>query len=213
MKHLERIPSTGDNDIYGAEEPFQHDLLDLLVDGSSSFAALYGGLMHNCGYPADMDVASVMNTLAEMEQRGWVNATQMDENGSFHKPTEDERRSDLLAYQRWLPDATFEELSLDEVGLWYEVTNSGRAEWRRWSPDEEESHCPRWMLDELSDTQTVMIQAETLEAAEEALRWWLSYKQGIELVSSSRNIESVPVFTLRDGTVITNGVKIVCQYR
>lgn len=213
MKHLEHIPSTGDSDIYGAEESLQHELLDLLVDGPSSFAALYGGLVRHCGYPTTLELPRIINALLEMEQRGWVKASQMAEDGSFHEPTEDERRSDLLAYQAWLPDAAFEDLSLDEVGLWYEITTEGRAEWKQWSPDAEGQSRPRWMLDDLSDTQTIRVQAKTIEAAEEGLRWWLSHNQGIDLVSNGKTVEPVSVFTLHDGTVITNGVELVYQYR
>lgn len=213
MKHLEHIPSTGDSDTYGVEETLQHELLDLLVDGPSSFAALYGGLIRHCGYPRGLDVARVMNTLAEMGQLGWVKAAQMAEDGSFHEPIEDERRSDLLAYQAWLPHAVSEEFSLDEVGLWCEITTEGRAEWKHCSYDEEEKNRLRWMLDDLSDTQTITVQAETVEIALERLRWWLSYNQDIDLVSSSKSIEPISAFTLRDGTTVTNGVRLSYQYR
>lgn len=196
----------------------QHDLLDLLVDGAASFAALYGGLVHWCGYSTGFEVSLVMDTLLEMERRGEVKAWQMAEDGSFHEPTDEERNRASFEYRAWLLGAEIaqlgvERLAVDEVGLWYELTAEGRVEWKRWTVNHEERHRRRWVLDDLGDTQTIVVRAETVEAAEETLQWWLLSNPRIELVGSSRSIESIPGFKLRDGTMISSGVKLTCEYR
>lgn len=199
--------------MYHFGEGLQYSLLDLLVDAPSSFAALYGGLVRHCDYSPGLDVTLVADTLLEMERRDWVTAKQMAVDGSFHVPTAEERKDDLAAYQAWLPNAPFEEVSLDEVGLWYELTVKGRAEWKQSVDDEERTQSRRWTLDDLSDTQTLIIQAESIDVAEATLHWWLSHNSAVELVSHSKSIEPISAFTLRDGTVITNGIKLSFRYQ
>jgi hypothetical protein len=199
--------------VYQVGEALKHNLLDLLVDAPSSFAALYGGLIQHCGYPAGISVSLVLDTLLEMEHQGWVKATQMAEDSILHNPTEEDRKRDLVAYQTWLPNATFQELSIDEVGLWYELTTEGQIEWRRWVDSEEREASPRWMLDDLSGTQTLIIEAVNLDVADRVLRWWLSNNMTISLVGSSKSIETVSSFVLRDGTVIHGGIKLICRYQ
>ena len=38
----------------------------------------------------------------------------------------------LREYQEWLPSAEFEEMSFDEVGVWFEILEPGRDAWRKW---------------------------------------------------------------------------------
>src|SRR5215217_1445613 len=159
--------------MYQFGEGLQYKLLDLLADGPSSFAALYGALVRHCGYPCGLGVTLVSDALLQMERRQWVTAKQMANDGSFHIPTTEERNQNLPAYRAWLPNAAFEELSVDEVGLWYELTAEGRAEWKQCIDAEEQAQFGRWTLDDLSDTNTIIIQAETLEVAEVILQWWL----------------------------------------
>jgi DNA-binding PadR family transcriptional regulator len=199
--------------MYQSGEALQYNLLDLLVDAPSSFAALYGGLVRHSGYSTGIDVSLVLDTLLEMERRGWVTATQMAADGSFHIPTAEERKHALLTYQTWLPKAVLNDLSLDEIGLWYELTAKGRLEWKQWIDAEEHVHPGRWTLDDLSDTQTLIIKAESIGASESALDWWLSQNPAYELVSNGKRTEAVSSFSLRDDTVISNGIKLVCQYQ
>lgn len=198
--------------MHNSEEMLQHHLLDLLVDAPSSFAALYGGLVHNCGYPTSLDVRLIFDTLLEMEQQEMVKGSQMAVDGSFHDPTNNDRMRNLLAYQAWLPKSMFEELSVDGVGLWYTLTAKGRTEWERWSWDEKQKPMPQWMLDDLIDTQTLIIHAQNIQSAEEALCDWLSHNESARIVGNSRTVEQIPIFTLRNGFVITNGIKLVYQY-
>ncbi len=203
--------SLGETNLRELEESLRHNLLDLLIDGPSSFAALYGGLVRHCGYTTGLDVSIVADALVDMEHMKWVKAWQMADDGSFREPTDDERKNSLCAYQKWLHKTKFEDLSLDEIGLCYEITDKGRAEWRQLAGDKE--HKEPWMIDDLQDKQTIVIQAETEELADRALAWWLSYNPEINLISNSKSIEPISNFKLSDGTVIHEGIKVVYRYR
>lgn len=190
----------------------QH-LLDLLVDGPSSFAALYKGLVQNWGYSTDLDVSEIMEVLQVMEAKGWVTAWQMAEDGSFHKPTDNDRRRDQEQYEAWLPEAAFEDLSLDEVGLWFEITADGRAEWERWGKGKDQNYSDRWIIEDKADLEILTIHATSVERAEEALRCWLSLNRDVILVEDSRCVEPVSTFQLRNDMVIYTGITLVYQYR
>lgn len=106
----------------------QYELLDLLVDGQSSFAALYGGLVRHYNYSGK--VYEIFSVLLEMRKDNCVKAWQMNDVGAFHEPTENDLDQALKAYQTWLPQAPFEDLAIDEVGLWYEITSKGLLIWK-----------------------------------------------------------------------------------
>lgn len=188
----------------------QCDLLDLLVDGPSSFAALYGALVRHWGYPAHTEISMVLEATRGLEAEGAVLSWQMAEDGRFHKPTEAEFADDLAAYQRWLPGAQFEELSLDEVGLWYELTEMGRERWRLECRRTEGPIEGRWTVDDEVEARTIVVQAKTAAVAEGVLQDWLSSHP--KVLPVAKHIEFVPAFALRDGTVVSDGVKLVCEY-
>lgn len=193
-------------------DSLQDETLSLLMDGDSSVAAIYGWLVRQCGF-SGLDVSHLIATLRNMERQGLVKATQMAEDGSFHEITEEERASDLVAYQAWLPGAPFEELSVDEVGLWYELTPEGREEWKRLFFDEEQERQHRWSILYRNDDQTVVVKAQSIEMAEEQLRRWLLSNPEMALVSSSRNVEPISSFTLHGGSVVNDGVKLTYHCR
>lgn len=192
-------------------QPLQKALLDLLVDGPSSFAALYGSFMHQYN-SLHIEVSLIFGALVEMEQKGLVAALQMAEDGSFHGPTSHDLERDLLLYRSWIQKAVLEDLSIDEVGLWYELTTKGLNDWRQSLSYKEKEIFQQWMLDDLSYERTVVIKAKNPEVAEEALYWWLSYNPDLAATTGSKSIEPTPTFKLRDGTVITNGVRLVYKY-
>lgn len=194
------------------ERSINDRLLDLLIDGPSSFASIYGGLVQHYGYSNQSGIQPVMEALAALEQGGLVRASQMSDDGSFHEPTNDDRSRSEAAYSLWLPRARFEELSVDEVGLWYELTAAGRDEWRRFA-DHEAEPSRQWMLDDDGDTQTITIQSDTQERAETALRLWLSYNPRMKVIPGSKVVEPMSAFVLHNDTVIRDGVKLVCRYR
>jgi DNA-binding PadR family transcriptional regulator len=190
----------------------QHDLLDLLVDGPSSLAALFGSLVRNCGRPADLPISEVMDILFQMERDGWVRASQMDPDGIFHQPvTGPERLRDRVAYEKWLPNSRLHELSVDEVGLWYEITETGRAEWRRTSQGKQQTQS-RWMIDDLRESKKLVVYADKLETAKKALDLWLLQHRGIELKDETEAVVSGITFSTRNGTRIEDGVRITYEY-
>jgi hypothetical protein len=190
----------------------RHHLLDLLIDGPSSFAALFSALVRHYDY-SETEIDSVLDALREMEESGWVRSRQMSELGAFRDPTEEDRAKAREAYRAWLPSAIGENLSLDEVGLWYEIEFKGRREWERWSKDGGDECHRRWVLDDLVHFQTISIQAESVKVAEEALLGWLSSNPTIELIGESKTVEILPEFEMRDRTVVSDGVRLVCRYR
>ena len=199
--------------MYQFGKGLQNNLLDLLVDGPSSFAGLYAGLIRHCGYQSSLNVSLVGETLMEMEQLELVRAQQMADDGSFHTPSREEHERDLLNYQAWLPSADLNDLSVDEIGLWYELLAKGHEEWKQWIDDQDQNELSLWSLDDHSDPHTIVIRAQSLELALERLRWWLSRNADVELVGNSQMIQTIPAFTLHDGTVVSNGIKLSYQYR
>ena len=196
------------------EERLRDDLLGLLLDGPASFAALYGGLVRHCGYPKNASLLSeMMSTLLKMERCEWVRTAQMSGDGLFREPTEDDYRRDLRAYQAWLPEARLDELAVDEVGLWLEITMKGRMEGKHRLIDERKSETGRWTLEDLADARTIIVRAETEEVAAEKIQEWISRNPAIELVDGSENVERIGDFELRDGTIIVGGVELSSCYR
>jgi hypothetical protein len=68
------------------------------------------------------------------------------------------------------------------------------------------------MIDDLRESTTLIVHAATSELAEEKLHWWLSENPEIELIANSRRAEPVSAFTIRDGAVVSNGVKLIYDY-
>ena len=194
-------------------EELQGNLLDLLLDGPSSFAALYGGLVRHYCYPKNLSLNMMMNSLIELGRRDYVKTTRMSSDGRFNELTENEQRSTLPLYQAWLPVAEFEELSVDEVGLWYGITPKGREKAKRRSIGEEPGNTGRWTLDDLAETQTILIRADSEEGGEERLRWWLLLHPEIIPMDGSKTVKPISEFRLRDGTVIVGGVELSIRYR
>jgi hypothetical protein len=191
----------------------RYHLLDLLIDGPSSFAALFGALVRHYHYPEALDIGLVFDALRDMEEAGWVRSRQISELGTFRDSTDEDRVRARRAYREWLPSAMGEDLSLDEVGLWYEVEFQGRREWEQWSREQGDAFHRRWVLDDLADSQTISIQAESLKLAEEVLLAWLSSNPTIELIGESKTVEPLSGFEMRDRTVVSRGVRLVCRYR
>ena len=195
-----------------SKEPLEHNLLDLLIDGASSFVALYGALIRVCGYPVNMSVSEVMNTLIDMERRKLVNASKTAEDGSLHKLTDEDWTRLRREYIEFFAESDLEDLSLDEVGLWYEITVEGKAKWKQ-SVNDEGPLAHGWAIDDLADTQTIVIHAKTKDIAQAALDWWLSRNRPIELLNDKVSTESISEFKLQDGSTINDGVRITYRYR
>jgi hypothetical protein len=107
-------------------------VLDLLVDGESSFAALFVGL-RRFYRELNIEVRPLLDALEGMEQNHLVRLGQMNPDGSFRTVRTGDRERWIREYEPWLPSATTSEAALDEVGLWVEITTVGRELWATWA--------------------------------------------------------------------------------
>ena len=109
----------------------QAHALDLLVDGPSSFAALFMALRRHWGHRT-ADVDDVLEVLNRLNDDGLVESRQMEPDGTLRVPNAADLTRARLEYSLLLPVATAAEVSVDEVGLWYEITEAGREAWSAW---------------------------------------------------------------------------------
>jgi hypothetical protein len=194
-------------------EQLRDQILDLLVDGPSSFAAMYSAIVRYSDLPEPPGVDVVLDTLYDMERRKLVCVQKMSGSGEFRSPSERDRTEAKKAYQAWLPKALGTDLSFDKVGLWFKIEEEGRREWQRWSQREKHDIEGRWVLDELGHSQTIVVRAQNSNLAEEVISRWLSANPDVELIQESKVVEPVSEFELRNGEVVTGGVKIGVSYR
>lgn len=188
------------------------EILDLLIDGPSSFAALYSAwCQHYATSASRPSVHELWEVTSGLETAGWIRSSLMHSDRTWMPPSDDERRSVRRQYERWLPEAPFEDMSVDEIGLWFEIQPLGRSEWQSWAAIEMRG--PRWALDLDAEAAAITVQAEDLETAEKSLSEWLRQAPTIELVPDSRVIEAGRGFRLRDGTFVPDGIKLVYRYR
>jgi hypothetical protein len=197
----------------GSGPTLGHQLLDLLVDGPSSFAALYSAanrLLRVAASPR-FTVEQMWEALARMEAAGWIKARLMLPAGTWKEPDGLDRERARRQYQDWLPRAAYEEMSVDEVELWFELQPVGRSEWTKWSEAADESG--KWVLDQDPETSTITVRAAHTERAEQALIEWLGRHLDIELVEDTRVVQPSAEFRLRDGTLVEGGIRLGVTYR
>jgi len=186
-------------------------LINLLIDGPSSFAALHRSVIRNCAAFSAVSVPATFSRLQSLEDAGLVRVTQMESDGkSWRTPTATDRERALRAYENWLPTASDEAVSLDEVGLWYEITESGRESWI--DHQSAADRAAAWSLDEVGNS-TVSIRAESEEVAENTLRWWLSERAPKNVSQADKRIRPIAGFALKDGSWIKGGVELTYTYR
>ena len=188
-------------------------LLDLLVDGPSSFAALYGSLVRVWQYDSKLDVVVPLDALIEMEKQGFVQALQMTDDGSFRNVTSRDRRDAQNEYARKLPGLADVDLSYDEVGLWYGILDRGREEWQRWARRNDDGVDERWSIDVNYILKVICVKGSDSGTVERALSGWIDQNPRLEVIASSKAMEYVAEFQLRDGTRVKDGVKLLCKFR
>jgi len=181
-------------------------VLDVVVNAPSSVAGVYGDLVHVLGYsPTVLD--ALRGACDALERRQWVICRLMTAEGQFIQPTDDQRESCWSQYGGWLPGALREELAIDEVGLWYRLTDAGRQAWEAWS---DESRHERWQLDDDAIAGRIMVTAESTEIAERALKAWLDAHPSYRVTQNQVAVGTgVP---LRSGEVIERGVTVDYWY-
>lgn len=187
---------------------FEIQILDLIVDGDSSFAALYVALGRVSEHLVDVDM--LLSTLKVLEARGFVRASQMEQDGSFRPADAADFERAAIDYTAWLSDVSARDAAIDEVGLWIQITDAGRHVWSSWSGGATEA--VRWMLDMDVKTQIVEVRAQSLSAAEAALVQWLDVHHELEEIHGTRRSSAIPEFVLRDGTTILGGVLLSCRF-
>lgn len=188
----------------------REDILELLAQGPSSFAALYSYLIRVCKHKTK--VLHLLELLTDMRSRGLVEMRLIDEK-TFRSVTENDWVRVRGEYQEWLSPLTPEELtidatSLDEVGLWVMLGTAAQRESQITPGDmkSEGSGDSVWKLDDIAHAQTIVVHADSEIAAEKALRQWILHRdRGIELIPESRRIEPVGAPGL--------GVRVTCHYR
>ena len=186
-------------------------VLDLLVDGESSFAALFYGLSRHWGH-SKVDVEEALRVLQHLEERQLVHARQMESDGAFRSPVAADYERANREYGLWLPQATASEVAVDEIGLWYQVTERGRQAWSQWSGSSRDDRA-RWMLDDHADQGILEVRAERRDVAEAALDRWLAEHGEVQEVSGTRKSAKIPEFVMRDGTRVSDGILVTCRYR
>ena len=135
-------------------------LLDLLVDGPSSFAALYRAA-HRVLLPnSPITVDDLWRVLEVMEREGWIRTQFMLPDGAWTDPTPERRGQALAQYTTSLPTARTEDVAVDEVGLWIAIEPRGRDEWRASGKPSADGGDP-WTLEQDTATNTITICAAT----------------------------------------------------
>ncbi len=192
-------------------EELDAHVLDLLVDGESSFAALYYDLSRHLGH-AETDVDGAFDALRRLEDGQLVHSRQMEPDGAFRVPIAADYERARREYNLWLPQATAREVAIDEVGLWYQITERGRQAWSRWSGSSGDDR-DRWVLDDRADEGILEVRAERKDVAEAALNRWFAEHGELQEVAGTRAAVKIPEFAMRDGTCVSDGVLVTCRYR
>ena len=189
----------------------EYHALDLLVDGPSSFAALFHGLRVHWKH-WELSVIRLLGIFKEMETRGLVRASQMSPDGTFRDPIPEDYENAVHGYSQWLPHATASDVAIDEVGLWFRLTEKGRREWTQWTENHPEGR-DYWQLDDLVEQGVLEIRAENQDMAVTVLEKWLAEHREVRVIPQSRVSIEIPSFVMRDGTRIANGVLLTYRYR
>ena len=142
-------------------------VLDLLVDGESSFAALFFGLRHTWGH-ANLAPDEVLAVLCDMEKRNVVQSSQMQRDGTFAAPTLDDIEKARRDYALSLANPTLSDVAVDEVGLWFQISDRGRTVWSKWSAAADETN-EYWTLDDRVEEKVLEVRAVRRDVAEAAL--------------------------------------------
>jgi hypothetical protein len=183
-------------------------LLELLINAPCSVAGLYGDLVWLCGLSSDAALRELPRTLELLEQQGLVSIEHVTAEGTVEPASAAGRSAAWSRYRSWLPGASRDELAIDEVGLWYRLTDAGRAMWT--ASSRSRGH-RKWQLVENPMDAQLVIDAESEPVAHAALLGWLSRNPGTVIETERRSKTSG--VRLRSGLVIDAGVRVECSYR
>jgi hypothetical protein len=185
----------------------QNAVVDLLANGPSSFAAVYGFLVRTGATPRDFDL--VWCDMADLERAGIVSASRLTAQGVFEHPSDSWRLNAVSEYRVWLADledVSPEALSVDEIGLWYLLTEQGQA-----LAQADPTGAP-WSLDVDEAASLITVQAGNESTARRALADWVSTNPEC---SEANVVEVMPIeeFVLRTGQVVRPATRVVAMLR
>src|SRR4051812_6259804 len=141
----------------GTLDSLQFQVLDVLVNAPSSVAGIYGDLVYLAGYSPNV-IQPCHHALDLLEERGWAISRAMTADGQFAALSSPARDSRWARYISWLAIAERTDLALDEIGLWYQITEAGRAAWAVWAGDTTRT---LWQLDDDPGVLSIAVTAET----------------------------------------------------
>ena len=107
-------------------------ILDLLSNGPSSFMAIYGTLNRLVASETkQFMVSELWKQMLVLSQKRLIRLKLMVPNGKFSSISQLDLLHIQKAYEKKLPDMNCEvhEMSVDEIGLWLEMTPAGRSTW------------------------------------------------------------------------------------
>ena len=220
----------------------EEHIFDLLINGPNSFACMWLELIKHWGYDEKLSVEDLHDKLSAMWDRGLVTedfspmshdvrlSTEdlrdmlhaMRDRGLVtedfspprdHKPAVEVRKDEsaLEAYKRWLVyPMSLDDVSVDPVGLWYEVTSKGRAAWRLHFGEDESRE--KWNVTTSFERRSVTILAETEAMARRLQGEFFDSEPNFVQLAGTERIKSGLTYTLRDETVVRNGVELSFRY-
>jgi hypothetical protein len=139
-------------------------VLRWLGDDALSFAGLYA-LLQPVSAPS---VDALFAELEEMEARGLLEILRMDMfgEGDLNVATPEDRRAARLAYRERF-DSEVGDTSIDEVGIWVELTSAGETE-----RAQRHGGNRTWALNDFESERRVVIVGRTKEDVDVALAHW-----------------------------------------
>lgn len=184
------------------------DTLDTLVHAPSSVAALYGTLVWLRGHDRVSAIDALRAALEALEREGAVAGAVMTPDGHFEEVSDAARARCWQEYARWLPTADRGDLALDEVGLWYRVTDLGR---QRWHSLESGSTNELWQVNDDRTAGRLEVDASSEKIGEQALERWLASHPDVAV--HEKTVHAIAQVTLQSGQRIAPAVRISCHYR
>ena len=193
-------------------EPARKAILDLLLNGPSSLAALHGFLAR--AGVAEGNILWTWKHVEQLESAGLVSIVGITAAGDAHAVNEVDRRAALDRYKDWLgqlraEDLSVDSVSLDEIGLWCALTKRGQAETLAAVGASEDAP---WVVDFDEPSRRLVVHATDEAIARQVLSTWLKQCPGAQLIDEPI-VQLVERFTLRSGIEIRPAVRLVVHCR
>ena len=183
---------------------YRQDIVDLLSNGPSSFAALYRFVVQG-GADAPVTVRAVMDAIDSLEREGIVHRGLMMSNGVIRDAAEDKLKNAVREYEQWLEpvqgDLAAPDVSLDEVGVWLQL-RLGAA-----TNERDPSAC--WTLDVDVPSGLVTVQAVDEQSGRARLSEWAE-RNGARLLLDTLRVEAgVECRRAHGGAFL--GARVTCE--